>query len=320
MFCQNCGTPLNDGAKFCEKCGMAVSTTELSPLPSQPSTQTEPPLEAASSVPPPVKQKHIRRNALIAVGVAVAAIVLVVRDRLLRDSSFNHFVDRGWEYTYNKNYDEAIKAYSEALRIRLDAEIYSRRAMTYRIVGDRNSAIADLNQAIILEPNSAEYYNYRGKIYYEKGDFDRAVADLSQAIILEPINASYYSYRSDMYYEKGDFDRAVADLNQAIMLESYSSYYYGKRGDMYFEKGDDDRAIADYTQAITILLDMLAEQWNNGDRGFDSDIAKYFNKRGMAYYSKGNYSSATADFSQAVKFDPDKEVYNENLEIMKTLK
>src|SRR5271170_7838368 len=40
--------------------------------------------------------------------------------------------------------------------------------------GNYNSAIAELDQAIYLDPKNADAYGYRGRAYFNKGDYDKA--------------------------------------------------------------------------------------------------------------------------------------------------
>lgn len=104
MLCKNCGTELNENAKFCNSCGAAVGTEnvpEVSPVPSEDGSENwkgqepfsgEPaaadeaaqpdesvpsgesaPTEAVAA---PAAKKHTLRNVLIAVAVIIVAILI----------------------------------------------------------------------------------------------------------------------------------------------------------------------------------------------------------------------------------------------------
>jgi tetratricopeptide (TPR) repeat protein len=47
---------------------------------------------------------------------------------------------------------------------------------------DYDSAIADYDQAVKLDPNDAAAYINRGKVYFEKGDYDCGMTDLKKAL------------------------------------------------------------------------------------------------------------------------------------------
>ena len=52
--------------------------------------------------------------------------------------------------------------------------------------GDYDSALANFNQAIQLDPKLAEAYENRGSVYDSKGDHARAIADYDEALKLNP--------------------------------------------------------------------------------------------------------------------------------------
>jgi len=85
-----------------------------------------------------------------------------------------------------------------------------KRGLAYRNKGDFDRAIADLSEAIRLDPKYAEAYYGRGLAYGNKGDLDRAIADYSEAIRLDPKLAAAYNNRGNAYKNKGDFDRATS--------------------------------------------------------------------------------------------------------------
>jgi tetratricopeptide (TPR) repeat protein len=91
----------------------------------------------------------------------------------------------------------------------------------------------------------AAYYNNRAAAYHEKGDLDRAIADLNEAIRLDPKLAMPFNNRGAAYNEQGDNDRAIADYNEAIRIDPKLAMAFSNRGNAYSDKGDNGRAIAD---------------------------------------------------------------------------
>ena len=64
MFCKNCGTELNENAKFCNGCGAAIRGDG----------ETAQPVEATPTA--STAKKHTLRNVLIAVAVIVVAVLI----------------------------------------------------------------------------------------------------------------------------------------------------------------------------------------------------------------------------------------------------
>jgi tetratricopeptide (TPR) repeat protein len=168
------------------------------------------------------------------------------------------------------------------------AAFYSNRAAAYNEQGDNDRAIADLNEAIRLDPKLGMAYNNRGAAYNEQGDNDRAIADYNEAIRIDPKFAMAFSNRGNAYHDKGDNDRAIADHSEAIRLDPKFARAFQNRGSDYHHKGDNDRAIADYNEAIRI----------------DPEDADAFTIRGVAYRAKGDNDRASADYNEAIRLDP----------------
>jgi hypothetical protein len=95
-------------------------------------------------------------------------------------------------------------------------------------------------------------YRVRGHLYNIKRDYDRAIADLNEAIRLDPKLSRPFHNRGYAYSAKGDNDRAIADYTEAIRLDPKRPFALYGRGVAYAAKRDKDRAIADYTEAGSI--------------------------------------------------------------------
>ena len=65
-------------------------------------------------------------------------------------------------------------------------------------------ALADLNEAVRLEPQSSAVYNNRGDAHLDIGEPDLAIADYSTAINLDPNSARAYYNRANAYIVKGE--------------------------------------------------------------------------------------------------------------------
>lgn len=66
-----------------------------------------------------------------------------------------------------------------------DAKFYRERAMAAYQKGDLTAAMADLNQAIQIDPRAKQAYLDRGIVFYRMHKFDRALADAATATRIE---------------------------------------------------------------------------------------------------------------------------------------
>jgi tetratricopeptide (TPR) repeat protein len=53
-------------------------------------------------------------------------------------------------------------------------------------MGQYEEALADLNEAVELEPELAQAYYHRGVVYGSIGEYEKATEDLHRAIELDP--------------------------------------------------------------------------------------------------------------------------------------
>jgi len=149
--------------------------------------------------------------------------------------------------------------------------------------GDYQGAIADYNQAILLNPNLAEAYNNRGLVFSKQGNFSGAIADYNQAIKLNPNYAAAYNNRGLVQSGQENFSGAIADYNRALLLNPQLAEAYNNRGLVFSKQGNFQDAIADYNQAIKL----------------DPNLAAAYANRGIILSGFGDKRGAIADFQQA---------------------
>ena len=200
------------------------------------------------------------------------------------------YLSRGVVRTNLKDYQGGIADLNEAIRLQPDdARTYSNRGFARSLLKDFTGAIADCDRAIQLAPD--DYYGYynRGQNLSRMGDFKGALADFNQAIKLEGDNASIYIGRGQVRSDLRDFKGALADFNQAIKLERNTALLYKIRGDFHKQREDYFEALSDYNQAI-----QLQPTWS---------IA--YASRGLVRFFLNDPKGAIADLDRAIKFRDD---------------
>ncbi len=76
------------------------------------------------------------------------------------------------------------------------AAAYFNQGKTDQAKGNVDSALANFNQAILLDPKNAEAFDLRGSLYAGKGDYARAIADYDEALRLDPKLESAASHKT----------------------------------------------------------------------------------------------------------------------------
>ncbi|HWN10766.1 MAG TPA: tetratricopeptide repeat protein [Pyrinomonadaceae bacterium] len=224
-----------------------------------------------------------------------------------------------------KDYDGAIRAYSECLRLSpKQTACYNNRALAYREKSNFSQSIADYTEAIKINPNDASFYNARALVYRRVKKYDLAIADLNASLKINPNDARVkqlldlvtsiaedakkveageailggpvtgllaegFFARGKEEYEKKDDAAAVESLSQCLRLKPDSADCYFYRGQAYDRKSKYQEAVADYTEAIKLQPQKV----------------EYYRRRGMTnYYSLEKYDAAVADFTEMIKLDP----------------
>lgn len=133
------------------------------------------------------------------------------------------YASRGDAYRALEDTQRAIEDYSASLKRRWNAYVMQKRAETYFEGGNVQNALADYDTVIKRQPTMTAYYA-RGNVYLQlsiQGDKSRlklTLADLNQAIALEPRFANAYISRAQTYTHLGEHASATQDYTYTIKL------------------------------------------------------------------------------------------------------
>jgi TonB family protein len=169
----------------------------------------------------------------------------------------DEYIKRGNEHLDNEDYNCALGACSEALRLDpKNAEAFACRGKAYEYKQEYDLALSDFDEAIQLHPQEL-FYAHRSYVYWRKGLLDKALDDINLAMKLRPKDSPLihdYFVRGDIYSDMGEYDLAISDYSEAIRLKPYDRYSYDQRAKAYRKLGKDDLAAADEAKAKQLEL------------------------------------------------------------------
>ena len=187
--------------------------------------------------------------------------------------------------------------------------------------GDDQGALADLNQAIALNPNYVYGYYNRGLVKSNLGDYPGAIADFDRALELDSKLVEAYNNRGNAKSSLGDLPGAIADYSAAINLNPNLASAYYNRGLARSELGEKEPAIKDYTEAIRLngkfwqamnnigliryemgQLEEAIAQWK-GAVAVDSQLLEPRFALAVALYSQGNRDESISMAKTVLKLD-----------------
>lgn len=168
-------------------------------------------------------------------------------------------------------------------------------ARLYLGVKKYDEAIAELNQAVKLEPKNVGALALLGVAYEEKGQQSRAVDFYKKAIDagskeeMQALNPFLYEaqYRlANIYIEDKQYDPAIKVLEGALKNNPFDSDLQYLTGQAFLGKGDYDKAIVSFEEAIKYVPNFAEAHYGLG----------------QAYERKGEKERAIAAYEQALKY------------------
>ncbi|XP_019500217.1 PREDICTED: tetratricopeptide repeat protein 6 [Hipposideros armiger] len=188
-----------------------------------------------------------------------------------------------------KHYESEVEILTEEINNKkiYAAFSYCRRGAIYRKLGKLQSAMNDLQEAILLEPLFLNAYWHRHLIYLFQDKIDEALDDLNYINKCNKNNAEAYFSKAEIFRGKKDITLAILNYTQAIKCKPMDADMYFRRGEMY-EITNKVLAIDDFSKCIF----------------YDPKRIDALLKRGMFYYENGNWNAAIQDFTALLHVDP----------------
>ncbi|HVE39130.1 MAG TPA: tetratricopeptide repeat protein [Planctomycetota bacterium] len=123
--------------------------------------------------------------------------------------------------------------------------------------GDTDGALADLSEALRINPQNEDAIVNRGLVRHGKGDLSGAMRDYTQALTINPRSFEAWNNRAILRTLIQDWDGALRDIEQALRLRTSEPEPYVTRAGAREAKGDLDGALADCETA----LHLAAPNW-----------------------------------------------------------
>ena len=179
--------------------------------------------------------------------------------------------DKAVKFLQSENYIKAVDAFSNVLTKATDDKLkkycFIYRAFSYNGQSDFENAIADLDEAIKLDPNDLASYTDRGKTKAYIKDFDGANKDflfiLTKDSTGEQGEAAFY-YLGKIAYQVGQFHESIRYYDQLLVLAPNDSEAYFNRAVAKGMIRDATGSIKDYDNAIKLNPNYTEAYANRG--------------------------------------------------------
>src|SRR5262245_48097155 len=208
--------------------------------------------------------------------------------------------------------DDNVAACTRLIEAKKDlVRAYVQRAALYIRRGDNwNQAIADLGEALRLDSKNVDALALHGALTF-KGDAARAVAEMNEAIRLEPKYGYPYKNRGMIHENKGELDKALADFRMALNLDPEKKERLGREAAQGIERvqqklaapggsrpapvaSTDDQAIC-FKGAIGDENAAACSRLIASGRLSGGELARVFQQRAAIAIRKGDFDASMAD-------------------------
>ena len=161
-------------------------------------------------------------------------------------------------------------------------------AIAYLNMGDSDTALSNLTEALKYDPQYSEAHYLRGKILYDVHDYIAAISSFSSAFANDRGNTHYLYHLSRAYRENEQYVEAIDCIDRIIELTPNDEKAYYTRANIRFLEKNYRAALIDFNDAIRI----------------NPNYARAYNNRGVVHKLLGNFDAAMRDYTTAIRLEP----------------
>ncbi|MCA2885319.1 serine protease [Microcystis sp. M043S1] len=241
------------------------------------------------------------------------------------------WIERGGQLWRLERYEEAIKAFDEAIKQNDPDNVYLAwygKGLALGALDKDQPAIEALQQAINTLPKREDLKKFHSSILQKQSvvyryleNYEQALSVINQTISLVPNNPNYYNEKYGVLSGLKRYDEGLAAITQAINLAPRAAWYYN-RGILYYNQQKYDLALSDYNKAIDINPNYAEAYYNRGIlyknlQKYDLALSDYskaidinpnlavaYNSRGILYSDQQKYELALSDYNKAIDINP----------------
>jgi tetratricopeptide (TPR) repeat protein/S1-C subfamily serine protease len=184
----------------------------------------------------------------------------------------------------------AIADLTQAIRLNPKLMIaYRHRAAIRATLGDRHGAMDDFQHVLKLTGDPTDAFDARARLRLQWDDYQGAIRDWTEAIKLEPNGTTFLFNRAMTYSLIENYPAAIRDFTSGIEIQPTDAMAYRERGRSYLGMNNLPAALQDLNRSIEL----------------DSNSTVAYDLRGYIQLSMGNYRAAVEDCTQAIRLEPE---------------
>lgn len=163
------------------------------------------------------------------------------------------------------------------------SELAHQKAIVLGSKGDFKSALTEINNAIISNPEIAQLHYQKGTFHLSLNELDQAAQALEKAIELDPYLIDAYNNLATVRGKQQNYTAVIQLLDKAVIISDKNAKVFFNRGYAKGFMSNFQGAVDDFSKALAI----------------DPLYGQALVLRGRAYISLGKKSEACNDFTKA---------------------
>jgi tetratricopeptide (TPR) repeat protein len=202
--------------------------------------------------------------------------------------------NRAYYYIEETRYEEALADLDQAIAMNPKVpRVWVNKGNVLAEMNYNDSAYVCFARALELKPDYPEALSNRGGIRSRQGDLAGAVEDFTRAIAQNPNFRDAYGNRALVYFKMGEFEKAVADRRRVVDLDPKNPNNYVQLGSIGLALQQLNRpreAIAAYDDAIRVAPEEDRQR-----------LAGYHLRRSQAWWALRDRARALTDAREAAR-------------------
>jgi tetratricopeptide (TPR) repeat protein len=165
----------------------------------------------------------------------------------------SEWTDKGDALYYQGQYDEAIEAYDEAIRLNpYFAEAWTGKGYVLVVLGRCSEGLQICERAIELDPNFATAWINKANALVCLGRYDEALRSSEKAIELDPNSANAWGCKGAALYGLARYDESLQASEKALELDPNLGAAWNNKGDALYNLDRYDECLQACEESIRL--------------------------------------------------------------------
>jgi tetratricopeptide (TPR) repeat protein len=210
---------------------------------------------------------------------------------------YETYLELGNAYYYVKKFKDALYYYDKALEINPNLDyLWNNKGLALIALKRNDEALKYYDKAIRINPHGDNVWNGKGNALSNLRKFDEAIECYDKALEINQNNADAWNGKGFALNSLGKFDEAIECYDKALEIDPNFDNAWTNKGFSLSNLGRFDEAMKLYDKALEI-------NQNNADA---------WNGKGSAFYALRKYDEAVMCYDKLLELNPSSVLYRAN--------